>query len=149
LRAVRRLGYRLVRIQLRLLDPLLLLSNCVLDVDLQTVHLPLSDIEGLEEDLVGHITPTPIRELHDGDIEGGILREHHLQGVSESRDIVVPRSVQRCVECDGLPVTGREKERRQNHDAVEAEMKSDQGRRGFLMGPTTYHACACIAVDNK
>ena len=111
--AVRWLGYRRVRDQLRLLlDLLLVLSNSILDVELQTVHLPLSDVEGLEEDLVGDVAPTSIHELDDGDIEGGVLGEHRFQGVAEGRDVVVPGSVQRRVECDGLPVTGGEKERR-------------------------------------
>ena len=54
------------------------MPNRIFDVELQTVHLPLSDVEGLEEDLVGDITPAPIHELHDGDIESGVLREHHF-----------------------------------------------------------------------
>jgi len=76
---VRWLGDRRVRDQLRLLlDLLLLLANCILDVEFQAVHLPLSDVEGLEEDLVGDVAPTSIHELDDGNIESGILGEHRF-----------------------------------------------------------------------
>lgn len=86
----------------------------------------MGDVERLEEVLVCYVAPTPILELHDLDIEGRILGEHRLEGVSEGGDVIVPGFVQRCVECDGLPVTRGEKERCEDHNTVEAEMKSDQ-----------------------
>ena len=52
------------------------MPNRILDIELQTVHLPLSDVERMEEDLVGDIAPTPVRELYDRNIKGGILWEH-------------------------------------------------------------------------
>lgn len=110
---VRRLWNRRARNQIcLLLNFLLLLANRILNIKLQTVHLPLSNVERFKEDLVGDVAPTPIRELHDGNIESRIWWKHRFQGVSESRDIVVPGSVQRCVESDRLPVTGREEESR-------------------------------------
>jgi hypothetical protein len=134
----------------RLLFNLLpLLSNHLLDIKLQTVHLPLSDVEGLKEDLVGDVAPTPVHELHDRDVKSRILRKHHPQRVSESGDVLIPGSVQRGVQGDGLPVAGREEECRKNHDAVETEMIPDQDDRRSMTKPITYYACACIAVDKR
>jgi hypothetical protein len=126
-----------------------LLSNHLLGVELQIVHFPPDGAGRLKKDFVGSIAPAPVCGLRGGGVESRILWERRPQRVSQSHDVLFPGSVQRGVQGDGLPVTGREEECRKNHDAAETEVTPDQDDQRSMAKLITYHPCTCIAVDKR